>query len=1035
MSPQQGQQGTECLPQRRDGSRACLPCAQGCFRIGYAQVVCVDEHRAGKDAGSEEGQGESAGGPLQIVLGEEVCAWEDVGQGRLRDDDRTLYRVHRCAAGEHVFGEADGRERGFECVYAGIDVGAACVEQGRHRACGDLRLEGAGECGEGGTGDKGERCGFSETLGDGKANADASKGAGAGDDGDGAQIRECDAGKTGLYGREDLLLRCAGGNGLFGEWRFRRIRVEESNVAGVATGVEDQDEAHGFMVVLAKELGRYARQRRTAASHGNIRAMCGVYRCRGLCPMRSCSHAILVVSCMAVLPFSLAAQAVRRVPVDSLPKAGQQALPIKRVALYKNGVGFFEHVGTVRGDGAVRIDFTTAQLNDVLQSLTAVDLGGGRIAGAGYNSTTPLEQQLRSLPLGLSADPTAADLYAAVRGAQVEVTGAGAPVTGRILNVELRDTVKAVGTDGAMAQRSFLTVVSDAGVVRTVELTGTTQVRLLDGELRGDLGRYLQTLAGNHADGLRHLTLMDRGIGERELRVSYISEVPVWKCTYRILFNGAAKAGAIKTATLQGWAVIDNTVGTDWNGVQLSLVAGAPQSFLQPLSQPYYARRPEIGLPQEAQLTPQTHESGESAKVVGALDDMTAPVSPPAQPVSSGVAVAGMGASAGVMGGLGLNTATLATKQRGSGSGSGSGNGLGDGQGTGGDMYASAAAASIDYEDSASASIAPHASAAAFDDYFEYKLNEPVTIKKNESALVPILQAKVEVDPVTLWSPGGQPPLRALWVKNTSELTLDRGSFSIVEGGNFSGQGLLDPIHPGERRLLSYAADEAVRVSTDYSHDTQKLERITISKGILKQEVAEVVEVEYQVHNASSEARTVIVEQPRRKGWALDSDRKPEETTESLYRFRVVTAPAETVRLHIGERHTRTTRYAVANFDEQQMTAILRQTGDAGAALAALQPVFAAKRRVADLDAHLAARNAEIALITQDQERLRENLKALKGTAEERDLTRRYTGELNAQEDRLVSLQGEVKALGTEHTAAAAVLATAVENATLQPLT
>ena len=156
--------------------------------------------------------------------------------------------------------------------------------------------------------------------------------------------------------------------------------------------------------------------------------------------------------------------------------------------------------------------------------------------------------------------------------------------------------------------------------------------------------------------------------------------------------------------------------------------------------------------------------------------------------------------------------------------------------------------------------------------------------------------------------------------------------------------------------------------------------------------------------------------------------------TESLYRFRVGTAPRETVRLHIGERHTRTTRYAVANFDEQQMTAMLRQTGDASAALAALQPVFEAKRKVADLDAQIAARNGEMARITQDQERLRENLKALKGTAEERDLTRRYTGELNAQEDRLAALQGEVKGLQVERSAAAAALATAVETVSLQPL-
>jgi hypothetical protein len=62
---------------------------------------------------------------------------------------------------------------------------------------------------------------------------------------------------------------------------------------------------------------------------------------------------------------------------------------------------------------------------------------------------------------------------------------------------------------------------------------------------------------------------------------------------------------------MQGWAVVDNTVGADWDNVQLSLVAGAPQSFIQPLSQPLYTRRPEIPIATEAQLTPQTHEAAE----------------------------------------------------------------------------------------------------------------------------------------------------------------------------------------------------------------------------------------------------------------------------------------------------------------------------------------------------------------------------------------------------------------------------------------
>ncbi len=747
-----------------------------------------------------------------------------------------------------------------------------------------------------------------------------------------------------------------------------------------------------------------------------------------------------VVVASIVVPVVLVAQAA---------DAGRVVLPIRRVSLYKNGVGFFEHAGTVRGDQAVRIDFTTAQLNDVLQSLTAVDLGGGRIAGAGYNSTTPLEQQLKSLPLGLGGDAGSVDLYGALRGARVEVTGAGAGVTGRILNVELRDVagpLRAAGEEMPMAQRHFLTVVSDAGVVRTVELTGATSVRLLDGALRGDVDRYLETLAGNHAEGLRHLTLMDKGVGARELRVSYVSEVPVWKCTYRILFDGTAGASP-KTATLQGWAVVDNTVGTDWDGVQLSLVSGAPQSFLQPISQPYYARRPEVGLPEEAQLTPQTHESGEVAA-----------------PVSSGVVGAGMGPAmgsvGGVMGELGLNTAPVVVAHRsggnaksqgqfasggivgngpmaqGAGVGVSMGNGFGDGvgpgvgHGSGGGSYSAGAA--MAYEDSAAASVVPQTSTASFDDYFEYTLNEPVTIKKNASALVPILQAKVEVDPVTLWSPNEARPLRALWVKNTSGLTLDRGSFSIVQGGNFSGQGLLDPIHPGERRLLSYAADSAVRVTVDHRNDTRKLQQVTVAKGILREKTAEVAEVEYLVHNAAAEARTVIVEQPRRMGWELDSEPKPEETTAGAYRFRVVTGAGETVRLRIGERHTLTTRYALAGIDEGQLTVMLRQNGDPADVLRALQPVFAAKRRLAEIDLQTAQRNAEMQVIAQDQNRLRENLKSLKGTAEERDLTRRYTGELSAQEDRLGVLKGEVAGLQAQRVAAQEAVARAIEVLSLE---
>src|SRR5439155_161344 len=186
-------------------------------------------------------------------------------------------------------------------------------------------------------------------------------------------------------------------------------------------------------------------------------------------------------------------------PQSRLAEATSPAdvLPVKRVVLYKNGVGYFEHAARVHGTQDLSIDFTSSQLNDVLKSLTAVDLGDGRISSVRYNSIAPLDERLKSLRLPFGE----------------QVTRAG----------------------------------------------------------------FLQAMRG-----------------ERDVFVSYISEVPIWKSTYRIIFPD--KPG--EKPLLQGWAIVDNTIGEDWKDVQLSLVAGAPQSFVQNISQPFYTRRPVIALPE-----------------------------------------------------------------------------------------------------------------------------------------------------------------------------------------------------------------------------------------------------------------------------------------------------------------------------------------------------------------------------------------------------------------------------------------------------
>src|SRR5713101_803749 len=280
------------------------------------------------------------------------------------------------------------------------------------------------------------------------------------------------------------------------------------------------------------------------------------------------------------------------------PAAGK--LPVRRVVLYKNGVGYFEHLGRVHSSQDVHVDFTSAQLNDVLKSLTVLDLSGGKITGVGYNSEAPLARRLATLRLALGEKPTTAEFLSALRGARLEVRGGNNPaMTGKLLSVER----KTQNGSNWTVETDEISLITDGGEIRSVDINPITSVRIAEKDLQVEVGKYLGLIASSRDQDVRRMTISTTGAGERNLYVSYISEVPIWKTTYRIVLPSKVD----KKPLLQGWAIVDNTVGEDWDGVELSLVAGAPHSFIQQLSEPFYGRRPVVPLPESVQLSPQTH--------------------------------------------------------------------------------------------------------------------------------------------------------------------------------------------------------------------------------------------------------------------------------------------------------------------------------------------------------------------------------------------------------------------------------------------
>jgi hypothetical protein len=775
------------------------------------------------------------------------------------------------------------------------------------------------------------------------------------------------------------------------------------------------------------------------------------------------------------LPLALAVHSfaqTKPTPKPSKPEApapvadSSARLPVKRVVLYKNGVGYFEHTARVHGTQELSIDFTTSQLNDVLKSLTAVDLGDGRVSSVRYNSIAPLDERLKSLRLPFGEQVTQAEYLLALRGARVEVRSGSSTASGRLLSVE---KIRRQRSKDDFEDVTTFSIVTDAGEMRNFELGAATSVRIAERELTDEVGRYLSLIGSSRARDVRRMSFTATGSGERDVFVSYISEVPIWKSTYRILL--AEKPG--EKPLLQGWAIVDNTIGEDWKDVQLSLVAGAPQSFIQDISQPFYARRPVVPLPESVMLTPQSHEATVSN---GSL-------APP--PVASG------GVGAGYAGGVGGGTFRLGNSVTGlsgvvkdpSGAGVSGAHVTVRNEETGASQVATtdsqgrysfsdiqpgnsavfvnapgfqrfnlrniylgvgrtnqvdatlnlgAASETVEVQATAanvqasmselSAKQGAEAEGKSAGDFFEYKINQKITIGKNQSALVPILQAHIEAEKVTLWNEDSA-PLRALWIKNTSGQVLDSGSFNVLEADTFAGEGILETIHPDERRLLSYAGDATVHVKHSEESSEKPFSRVRIAKGIMQLTKEQRNVKKYTIRNADTEARQVIVENPAQEGWVLTgATPKPEETTESYHRFRVAVDPGKTAELTVESVHPEETTYELTNLDDDEVALLVQQKRATPAMQQAFDRILKEKEKIENLSNQIAERKRESDQIAADQTRIRENMKALKGTSEEKALLQRYVGQLDAQESRLASLRQESSDLAAQQNQARAEL-------------
>jgi hypothetical protein len=638
---------------------------------------------------------------------------------------------------------------------------------------------------------------------------------------------------------------------------------------------------------------------------------------------------------------------------------------IKRVVLYKHGVGHFERQAEITGDGEVRLAFRTEEMNDVLKSLTVYDNGGGSVSSVSYDNKKPISKLLSDISLDIPSTGGSVELLGNIRGAEVGVTVGSRTVEGQIVGVDRRVAVN----QGQPCERHLLTIFDDKGRLQTFDLDEVTNVAFQDEDLQNDMRFLFATVFSAMKQDAKSLKVFSRGEGERTLSISYVVECPVWKTSYRV----ALPAEESDTqAFLQGWALVDNPQDEDWKDVQLSLVSGLPISFRHDLYSPRYKTRKEVEVETEAAAGPVMTEGD-------MLFDCLL------EEEAGGEDLFGGGGPVPAAG-MALSAPAPRMKKRAS--------------------FADKSAVKVETVTQKTGQL------------FEYKIDRPVTVLRNQSALVPIVAGDFEGGKTLLYneSQRAENPFSVVDFKNTTGLTLEGGPVTVYEGEIYAGEAMMDTLAPGEERMLPYSVALEVEVKVEREHSTKAVQQ-TVGMSVWRKKEAHYSVTRYRFVNKGGEPKTVILEHPLSKAELVNTP-KPASETRSFWRFQVEIPAGGKETLEITEKMVVEDVMSFTNYRPEQIMIVL----DGMASETEKNPLVEELRKlltsINDINKRHDILKTQKHELVNGQNRIRENLKSLGTTEEERRLRSRYVGQLDTEETRLTEITSQMNTLAASVQAA-----------------
>lgn len=649
-------------------------------------------------------------------------------------------------------------------------------------------------------------------------------------------------------------------------------------------------------------------------------------------------------------------------------------IPVRQMVLYKHGVGFFMREGHVSGQD-VTLTFRHDEINDVLKSLAVFDRAGGQILGIHYQTPMDREDRLANSSINLSDMGSMRDLLRDLRGRQatftIEITpGSYETYTGRIIGID--DMGQAFAYHVAHLEAAFInfdnvapaviSLLTEDGQARFFRLSDLRAVQIQDELATHDLTYFLDT---SMSEDSRRSVALRLSEGEHQLVVNYVAPSPTWRVSYRIVAETDPNDKTQETgkALLQGWGLFDNRLEEDLEDVQVTLVAGQPISFIYDL---YASRIPERPIVQD--------EARIISKVFDFLADL--PSSSPEAPEFYELPVEAILKNADRLDSIKSKVANF------------------------GGMAAAGGA------------MQPTAEGTEKGEFFQYVVTTPVSVKRGESALVPIISSEVSYQRELLYNSAkfAKHPVAALRFKNSTGLTLERGPVTLVEDGDYKGEAVVAFTKDGNDVYLPYAVELGVHIKDDVGN-IRELGGLAIKDTYLVIEEYQLRTTLTTIENTTAKPLTITIEANKVNNYDLYDTRKPDSETLNERRWRVSVEANAKAQFPRKERSLVRRQEEIRKINYQRLRGVMENRTIEAALLGILGEIaveLAQQESAAEEESKL---NAERDEIYKRQEHLRANLQTLQPVGQEATLRNRLLNQLEASEDRLQAIAERIAEL------------------------